>query len=285
MVTTDDTAQSPAPLVADPFHGDKQILNVDVQTGTIRVYCPEHPGGPALGGWPAKCKDPTIDPTCDCNGIDIKAECPSLEGFDWEVYAEELYRARAMLFSEGLEVSKAMVLSLLHRITKKFSFAFECPLATMSTYWTLAQMMAMEGNKRRALAYLHMGFIFVRDRGFHECTPWPVQGWDVMLSGQKGVAEVQKLDGMSIRFDVPAGFRFDTGNCATVFCKNCETTIRIRGAVRFQSVSIDCLDAGSRAHQSGPARDVNSPIVVHTSLPHSCTSYRGRAPARCFPIS
>lgn len=26
-----------------------------------------------------------------------------------------------------------------------------------------------------------MGFIFVRDRGFHECTPWPVQGWDMMM--------------------------------------------------------------------------------------------------------
>merc|ERR1712224_988990 len=41
---------------------------------------------------------------------------------------------------------------------------------------------------------LHMGFIFVRDRGFSECSPWPVQGWDMMLSGKDLLARVRALD-------------------------------------------------------------------------------------------
>jgi hypothetical protein len=113
---------------------------------------------------------------CDCNGIDIKEECPtSVSGFDWEGYADELYKARALIFSAEIDQAKISVLNLLHLITQKFSFAFECPLAVVSTYWTLANILVMEKNLRRALVMLQMGFIFVRDRGFHECTPWPVQ--------------------------------------------------------------------------------------------------------------
>ena len=72
--------------------------------------------------------------------------------------------------------------NLLNHITKKFSFAFECPLATVSTYWTLASILMFQGSMRRALSMLQMAFIFVRDKGFHECTPWPVQGYSQTAS-------------------------------------------------------------------------------------------------------
>lgn len=114
---------------------------------------------------------------CDCNGIEIKEECPmSVSGFDWELYAEELYRARSLIFSGNVEGAKQYTLNLLTHITSKFYTAFECPLAAASTYWTLATILMFEGKRRRALNMLQMGFIFVRDRGFHECTPWPIQG-------------------------------------------------------------------------------------------------------------
>ena len=90
-------------------------------------------------------------PICDCNGIEIKGECPSLEGFDWELYADELYRARSHMWSgpAGIAEAEKNIHALLTHITKKFSFAFECPLATVSTYYSLATIMAFKGNMRR----------------------------------------------------------------------------------------------------------------------------------------
>lgn len=51
---------------------------------------------------------------------------------------------------------------------------------------------------------LHLGFIFVRDRGFSECTPWPVQGWDMMLAGQTLAKRVRELDKQSITHVLPS---------------------------------------------------------------------------------
>ncbi|CAD7946715.1 unnamed protein product [Amoebophrya sp. A120] len=106
--------------------------------------------------------------------------------------------------------------NLLNHITKKFSFAFECPLATVSTYWTLATILMFQGSMRRALSMLQMAFIFVRDKGFHECTPWPVQGWDMMMAGRNLLAEVQKLDRPAILWDTPKSFRFANQKVAIV---------------------------------------------------------------------
>ena len=59
-------------------------------------------------------------PICDCNGIEIKEECPSLEGFDWELYADELYRARSHMWSgpEGIARAKSEVLRFSHILQK-----------------------------------------------------------------------------------------------------------------------------------------------------------------------
>lgn len=51
-----------------------------------------------------------------------------------------------------------------------------------------------------------MGFIFVRDRGFSECSSWPVQGWDVMLAGRTLAARSRVLDDESV-VRVPHAFR------------------------------------------------------------------------------
>merc|ERR1712032_878385 len=45
---------------------------------------------------------------------------------------------------------------------------------------------------------LQLGFIFVRDRGFSECTSWPVQGWDMMLAGRSLSERVRALDAPSL---------------------------------------------------------------------------------------
>merc|ERR1712007_147922 len=51
------------------------------------------------------------------------------------------------------------------------------------------------------------GFIFVRDKGFNECTPWPVQGWDMLLAGRNLVAAVRKLDDESTLLQTSPQFR------------------------------------------------------------------------------
>merc|ERR1740129_906192 len=52
-----------------------------------------------------------------------------------------------------------------------------------------------------------MGFIFVRDRGFSECTPWPVQGYNMMLAGKNLVARVHALDQESMLLGIPPSHR------------------------------------------------------------------------------
>eukprot|EP00929_Paragymnodinium_shiwhaense_P064558 TRINITY_DN32346_c0_g2_i2.p1 TRINITY_DN32346_c0_g2~~TRINITY_DN32346_c0_g2_i2.p1 ORF type:complete len:502 (-),score=124.78 TRINITY_DN32346_c0_g2_i2:154-1659(-) len=137
-------------------------------------------------------------PVCDYSQIDIAEECPSSYGFDWTTFHEELYRARSLVFTGDIGASQAAVYQLLKLVTEKFWFAFECPLAVAATYFTLAQSFAFQGKLRRALALVHMGFIFVRDKGFNECTPWPVQGWDMLLAGRNLAAVVRALDDQSV---------------------------------------------------------------------------------------
>lgn len=44
-------------------------------------------------------------------------------------------------------------------------------------------------------------------RGFSECTPWPVQGWDMMLAGRNLVHRVRELDKQALPLDTPWSFR------------------------------------------------------------------------------
>lgn len=38
----------------------------------------------------------------------------------------------------------------------------------------------------------------MRDKGFNECTPWPVQGWDMLLAARNALHTVQALDAQAI---------------------------------------------------------------------------------------
>jgi len=62
---------------------------------------------------------------------------------------------------------------------------------------------------------LHMGFIFVRDRGFSECSTWPAVGWDVMLAGQRLTERVRQLDDESVT-PLPPDYRSSSLKIAVV---------------------------------------------------------------------
>jgi len=164
----------------------------------------------------AEAQEPPQLPKCDHTQIDVREECPSALGFDWEAYGEMLYRARAMVFLGDIEGAKRSVHELLKVATSPFSLAFECPPAAASTYFSLAQILAFQGYLRRALAMVHMGFVFIRDKGFSECTPWPMQGWDMMLAGRNLVHRVHELDVQAVAQDTPRGLRTEGMRVAVV---------------------------------------------------------------------
>ena len=149
-----------------------------------------------------------VDPNCDYSKILINQECPSSVGIDWETYGEELYRARGLLYTGKKDLSILAVSNLLQAVTgKHFHWGFECPLAAASTLFTLAQYMASEGRMRRAQALTIMAFVFVRDKGFHDCTPWPIQGWDMMLAGRHVREAVESLDDRGVQLR-PGNLKF-----------------------------------------------------------------------------
>ncbi|CAK8992169.1 unnamed protein product [Durusdinium trenchii] len=175
-------------------------------------------------------------PQCDYSMVEISEECPSAYNFDWQLYHEQLYFARSMVFSgDGARGSQEAVMHLLREVTRHFWFAFECPLAVASTYFSLAQSFAFQGRLRRALAFIHMGFIFVRDKGFNECTPWPVQGWDMLLAGRNLVSSIRPLDDQSVMPTMPQ-FRLPNQRVAIVsICAYGETEpVRIIGTENHQ---------------------------------------------------
>lgn len=146
--------------------------------------------------------------SCDNTEISIAHECPGDTGIgiSWAEYADKLYLARSELFATDISEAVSAVHRLLTEVTETFSNTFACTPALIATYFSLAHLLALQGRVRRALAFLQMGFIFVRDRGFSECTPWPVQGYDMMLAGKGLVAVVRNLDDESV-MHVPAGHR------------------------------------------------------------------------------
>eukprot|EP00397_Hematodinium_sp_SG-2012_P046992 GEMP01053281.1.p1 GENE.GEMP01053281.1~~GEMP01053281.1.p1 ORF type:complete len:307 (+),score=52.63 GEMP01053281.1:77-997(+) len=153
-------------------------------------------------------------PECDYSKITIADECPSTL-LDWERVGEEVYHAKSLVYIGDIEGAKAALLQILHTMSTPFSLGFECPMALASTYFTIGHLYAVQRLFRRALAFMQMGFIFVRDKGFNECTPWPVQGWDMMLAGRNLVQVVQQLDRPSWT-KVPQDFRYADKKIAIV---------------------------------------------------------------------
>ncbi|CAE7368030.1 unnamed protein product [Symbiodinium sp. CCMP2456] len=139
-------------------------------------------------------------PPCDNSEIKVAEECPNATslGLDWSNFSQQLFAARAQLFGFSLSLAVSAVHRLLSQATSKFSDAFSCTAAVVSTYFTLARFLVLQGRLRRALAFLHLGFIFVRDRGFSECSTWPAAGWDVMLAGRSLTERVRLLDDESV---------------------------------------------------------------------------------------
>lgn len=152
---------------------------------------------------------PEPPPPCDSSLIEVAEECPgdAFPGFPWTSYLDELYAARSEIFSKGTGSAVAKVRALLGKATETFSDTFGCLPALISSYFTMARLMAFQGRLRRALAFLQMGFVFVRDKGFSECTSWPVQGWDMMLAGRSLVERLRVLDDESVTKGVPADHR------------------------------------------------------------------------------
>ncbi|CAE8741807.1 unnamed protein product, partial [Polarella glacialis] len=156
-------------------------------------------------------------PPCDLSEIPVAEECPATTstGLKWSSYSGELYQARAELFTGGAKASTLAVHQLLERATLRFSDAFSCTPALISTYFSLARSLMLQGRLRRALSFIQMGFIFVRDRGFSECSSWPAQGWDVMLAGRSLTARVRALDDESV-LEVPKMHRVEGMRVAVV---------------------------------------------------------------------
>ncbi|CAE8643482.1 unnamed protein product [Polarella glacialis] len=156
-------------------------------------------------------------PPCDLSEIPVAEECPATTstGLTWSSYSGELYQARAELFIGGAKASTLAVHQLLEKATSRFSDAFSCKPALISTYFSLARSLMLQGRLRRALAFIQMGFIFVRDKGFSECSSWPAQGWDVMLAGRSLTARVRALDDESV-LQVPKMHRVEGMRVAVV---------------------------------------------------------------------
>jgi galactosyl transferase GMA12/MNN10 family len=138
----------------------------------------------------------SVTPGCDYSKIIINEECPSLN-LNWEFYGEELYKARGLQFTMNPSLALQQTHQLLKMITSQFHIGFECPLASGSTIQTLAQQLSIEKRFRRAQALIFLAYIYVRDKGFHDCTPWPIQGWDMMLAGKHLSDVVRAMDDAS----------------------------------------------------------------------------------------
>lgn len=153
---------------------------------------------------------------CDYSQVEIREECPSLSGLDWEAYGEALYRSRSLIYLADPVGALRGVHELLAVATTPFSRAFECPPAAAATYFALAQILAFQGRLRRALAMVQMGFVFIRDKGFNECTPWPLQGWDMLLAGRNLAHKVRELDFQAVALDTPRFWRREGSRVAVV---------------------------------------------------------------------
>lgn len=173
---------------------------------------------------------------CDYSQVEINEECPSLSGLDWEAFGEMLYRSKSQVFLGDVDAALQGVRELLTVATTPFSRAFECPLAAAATYFSMAQILAFQGRLRRALALIEMGFIFIRDKGFNECTPWPVQGWDMLLAGRNLAHKVRELDHEAVDYSTPRSLRVQGQKVAVVtVCAYAEDeVVRVLGIQNHQ---------------------------------------------------
>ncbi|CAJ1327159.1 unnamed protein product [Effrenium voratum] len=117
----------------------------------------------------------------------------------------------------------------------------------MARYFSLAQSFAFQGRLRRALAlrsnessrepaaYVHMGFIFVRDKGFND--PWLrelARGWDMLLAGRNLVARVRQLEDQSV-VPTPPQFRLQQRVAVVSICAYGEQeAVRVIGTENHQ---------------------------------------------------
>lgn len=135
-------------------------------------------------------------PECDYSRVQMFEECPTRSVVDWEAFGEELYKARAMVFRNDSMTGRKTLRDIIKLVTVTYGFhvGFECPLAVTSALYSLALHMAKENKFQIAQALLFMGFVFVRDKGFYDCAPWPVMGWDMLLAG-RFVNEIMEKSG------------------------------------------------------------------------------------------
>ena len=159
-----------------------------------------------------------VQTICEYSLVQISDECPTISSVDWERYGEELYKARAMLFLQGSASSMNAVYHLLKSVTwEGFHVAFECPQAALSSFYSLAAGLAYAGRLRRAQAVLFLGFIFARDKGFYDCSPWPIRGWDMLLASRFLTERVSAIDSASVPQDIPRSLvKFGPGEIAIV---------------------------------------------------------------------
>ena len=157
-------------------------------------------------------------PDCEYHLVQIKDECPNVSGLDWEAYGEELYASKSLVFFGSPNDSIFQMHQLLHRITgTEFHFGFECPQAMIATFFSIAEKLANAGRLRRAQAAIFMGFIFARDKGFYDCSPWPVRGWDMLLAGRYLNERLRILDDLYVMKNVPANTKhYDPKDIAIV---------------------------------------------------------------------
>lgn len=156
--------------------------------------------------WGVSCID--IRPECDYARVLITEECPTESFVDWEEFGEELYKARALTFLNQTHMGMKSLQQLVNLVTHDHGFhvGFECPLATASALYSLATHMAHEERFHLAQALIFMGFVYVRDKGFYDCAPWPVMGWDMLLAGRFVNQRLHSVDSIFSRYDIPKNF-------------------------------------------------------------------------------
>jgi hypothetical protein len=158
------------------------------------------------------------NPNCEYHLVEIRDECPKVSTIDWEAYGEQLYTSKSLVFFGAPNESIEHMHQLLNRITgEKFYVGFECPQAALASFFSLAEKLANSRRLRRAQAAIFMGFVFARDKGFYDCSPWPVHGWDMLLAGRFLSQSIRSLDDLSVTKNIPRNHKyFQPGDVAIV---------------------------------------------------------------------
>eukprot|EP00920_Eleutheroschizon_duboscqi_P029659 GHVT01071977.1.p1 GENE.GHVT01071977.1~~GHVT01071977.1.p1 ORF type:complete len:361 (-),score=14.50 GHVT01071977.1:1172-2254(-) len=164
--------------------------------------------------------DPLISrapPVGSLGGYQELMECPSVSGTVWKEFLQSLFELRSLAFTETQHFPDYCTLGLVQLIhthtSRSLHVAFECPLALAAAHFSLAQHLATVHRLiRLPKAVIQLGFSYVqRNRGFRDCTPFPLHGWDMMLAGHHLRQRVAALDRQAFGVDlkVPKSMRLD----------------------------------------------------------------------------